>query len=162
MGLDLLKEISLEGGKGTPEKNEEDAQWWAVAQAQMMALVIMKTQAGWSSKGGNPAAIWRNLHKSLMKLTLLASFYEWGTKVQSLQVRELELESRPVWFHNNPASSWFLGQACWVVDLCSRYSFLSKSRRLFCYLHLGVLRPHRQTISPALWDHSDSCWFVLK
>ena len=59
IGLDLLKEISFEGGKGKPEKNEEEAQRPAMAQAQMMASVIMKTQAGRSRKGGKP-------HRNLM------------------------------------------------------------------------------------------------
>ena len=46
LGLALLEKISFEGVKGMTERNEEDIPERPVAQAKMLALRIIKSQAG--------------------------------------------------------------------------------------------------------------------
>lgn len=50
----LAEKAHFEGGKDMTDKNEEDPRKRAVAQARMMALVMMKSHAEGSSKGKKP------------------------------------------------------------------------------------------------------------
>ena len=117
-----------------PQKRQWSQQrWWRSQQRRAKLNDLAKVRI--------PNISRCNLHKKLMKL---APPPEWQTDVQSLWVGKLELESSCfdsliIQF----LGEWFLVRTsmlgCW--PLFKSLIFLSKSRGLFCYLDVGLLRP---------------------